>query len=135
MDFKRLEFTSKHEQIVLNRYKSNPTTRPDFPWWKNNIHFPKYFPAIRYLSSDDQHLYVRTYRIKEGKSEFIILSPTGKTLKIVFLEIGRSFRKYPLPFSELASAPYTFHEGQIYQILENEEIETYELHIQKLIGN
>jgi hypothetical protein len=135
MDLKRLAFTDKHQQTVLNRYKANPSTRPDFPWWKKNIYFPKYFPAIRNLSSDGQRLYVRTYRAKGEESQFIILNPTGEKLKTVFLRIGRSSRKYPLPFSELASAPYTFHEGHMYQILENEDTETFELHIQKVALN
>lgn len=134
MDLKRLEFTDQHQQTVLERYQTNPSTRPDFPWWKQNIHFPKFFPAILSLSSDRQRLYVRTYQTKEGKSHFIILSPTGEKIKTVFLQIGRSFRKYPLPFSELASAPYTFHEGHLYQVLENDDTETVELHIQKVAG-
>lgn len=47
--------------------------------------YPDDFPAIQYIVGDGNKLYVQTYKVKDGKDEFIVMDLKGNTLKKVFL--------------------------------------------------
>ncbi len=126
--YKRVRFTEEHKKRVLHLYKTRPTTAPEYDWWEKNIHFPDYFPAIRSISTADRKIYVRTYKEIENKSEFFVFETNGNLLKHIFLPIAKSSAKNAYPYIR-DSSPYTFKNGNLYQLIENEDTETYELHV------
>ena len=126
--YKRVKFTDQFKNRVLNLYKTRPSTAPDYPFWKKNIIFPEYFPAIRKIYTTKKHIYVRTYRSKENRSEFFIFDPNGKLIKHIFLPIAESYKKYPYPFLS-DSSPFTFFDKKLYQLRLDEETETIFLEV------
>jgi hypothetical protein len=90
---------------------------------KQNGKFPRYFP-IQSFQVDDGKIYVQTFKLVRGKSEFYIFDLGGNLL-----------RKVMVPFrgSELLCAyPFTIAQGKIYQLIENDDTEEWELHINKI---
>ncbi|UCH98008.1 MAG: hypothetical protein JSV88_14460, partial [Candidatus Aminicenantes bacterium] len=101
---------------------------------KKEIYFPDFFPAIQMFLVADEKIYVMTYRKEKEKSEFVILGLKGKLLKKVFLPFNQSdeWFHYSLTKSTSQASPnvtFTIKNGKLYKLLENEDKETWELHI------
>ncbi len=126
--YEPVKFTESHGKRVLALYKLRPTTAPEYDWWEKNIHFPDVFPAIRKFFTDNTLLYVRTYRKKGGKDEFFIFDAAGKLVRRVYLPIAPSTDKLAYPYLR-DSAPFAFKDEKLYQLVENEEEETWELFV------
>lgn len=127
-EYQRVKFTESHKEKILNLYKTRPSTAPEYDWWKKNIHFPDCFPAIRTIYTADKKIYVRTYRERENKSEFIIFDLEGKLLKTIFLPIAPSSAKNAYPYL-YDSTPFTIKNGNLYQLILDEETEEWSLHV------
>ena len=125
----RVRFSEVHKEKVLNLYKTRPSTAPDYDWWRKNIHFPDFFPAIRTVYAADNKIYVRTYREKESKSEFFVFDSDGRFMKKVFLSIAPSSAKNAYPYL-YDSSPFTIKNGNLYQLILDEETEEWALHVQ-----
>jgi hypothetical protein len=81
--------------------------------------FPDFYPPIRrfYLDAGDKRIYVQSYYSTTGDNiEFLIFDFKGKLIKRVMM-----------PFK--IESRYKFYNGKIYQVMENEETEEYELHV------
>jgi len=90
---------------------------------KQKVRFPEFFPAIRDLMVDNGHVYVLTFRREKEKSEFFIFDLEGKPVKKTFLPLK------PLgDYSEVFFLPYCIKNNYLYQLIENEEEEVWELH-------
>ena len=102
-------------------YYENLKLTPGYQTIINRIVFPEYFPAIR---SDiglqyDHHggiekLYVITEKKKDDRAVCFLFDVKGTFLK-----------KVNLPFQ----SPLDIKNGRLYQLIENEEAEVYELHV------
>lgn len=88
---------------------------------ETRLEFPEYFPAIRNYWVADKKIYVRTYKNKDGNSQFILFGLGGKFLRKVYLTIVDKNINNPYPFS--------IYNGKIYQLIANEENERWELHV------
>ena len=130
-EYQRVRFTKIHGEKVLNLYKTRPSTAPQYEWWKKNIHFPDFFPAIRTVFAADKKIYVRTYREKNKESEFFVFDGQGKLLKRVFLPIAESSAKNAYPYMR-DSSPFAIKNGNLYQLILDEETETWSLHVHKI---
>jgi len=126
LDYQRVDFTETHVQKVLERYRTNPSTAPDYEWWRKNIHFPEKFPAVRKIFTEEGRFYVRTYREEDGKHEFFVFDCNGNLIKKVFLKIHPSVSKDSYPYMR-DSAPFVFRNGTIYQLVLDEETEEFVL--------
>jgi hypothetical protein len=70
---------------------------------------------------------VQTYNKKDKKTEFYVFTPTGEFLGRVFLPIiGEEEFTYQL------QTIYEFKNGKLYQLVENEDTEEWEVHINNL---
>jgi hypothetical protein len=130
-EYRRVKFTEEHRNNVLYLYKTRPTTAPEYDWWKKNIRFPDYFPAIRTIYTADKKIYVRTYREKESKSEFFIFDANGKFVKHVFLPIAESSAKNAYPYMRDFS-PFTIKDDNLYQLILDEETEEWALYVHEI---
>lgn len=86
-----------------------------------NTQFAEYFPPIRQFEVDDGKIYVITYKKVGNQTEVLVLDLQGNLVKKVMLPVYESNPEYLSPLS--------FHNGKIYQLVENEENEEWELHI------
>ncbi|NIM18366.1 MAG: hypothetical protein GTO45_40820 [Candidatus Aminicenantes bacterium] len=71
----------------------------------NDLHCPEFFPAFEKITVSDDRIYVKTYKSRDGKREFIILDLNGKEIKRVYLEDAdmwaiRDSTYYFISFSE-----------------------------------
>jgi hypothetical protein len=121
-----IKFTSRNKDYYVKWYKTDPKFKPIYERDKQWIEFPEYFPVIRGFTISAEKIYVLTYEIKDGKSKLLVLDMNGKLLQETFirLEEENAFRLFP----------YTVKGGTLYQVLENEDEETWELHLHPLPG-
>lgn len=130
-NYQRVKFTEEHARKILEHYRTRPGTRDDYGWWKKNIHFPDYFPAIRDIFKADNLIYVRTYKEKESNHEFFIFTVDGKLYRKVFLPISASKAKLAYPFMR-DSAPFAIKNGKLFQLIMNDDEEECELHVSRV---
>ncbi len=117
----RVKVTDEDKKRYLNYYKNHKKMSFVYHMHKDRIEFPEYFPAIKSLCGTDKNLYVITYNKKNEKLECLALDPDGKLLKKTML---------PIRFSDILSTyPFIIKNGKLYQLVENEDEETWELHV------
>jgi hypothetical protein len=124
-NYKRVKCAEKHRKSVLDFFQRNPRIRPIFERFKKQIQFPGYFPAIRQIDIDEGKIYALTYNRADGKNEFFIFSMDGKLLHKKFLPLKSYNGVTPLPFY--------IKKGLLYQLVENEDEERWELHIHNIV--
>ncbi len=117
----KIKVTDEDKKEYVNYYKNHPKRKIIYQMYKNRITFPEYFPAIRFFRVADKNLYVISYAKKDDKSGCQVLDLDGNLIKKVFL---------PIIFSDLIKTyPFTIKNGRLYQLVENIDEETWELHV------
>jgi hypothetical protein len=91
---------------------------------KHKIRFTPYFPAIQRLIIRDKKVYAIMWETEKEDSECFIFDLNGKFLKKVFLPLKKEDRFHPYL--------YAIANRKLYQLLENLDNETWELHITEL---
>lgn len=123
-DYENLPVTEAEKARIINWYKTNINFKELYERWKNDLKFPKYFPAIRWFNVADDKVYVLTYKKEGEKSEFYIFDIKGTFLKKVMLPLKEK--------DERLWYPYTIGNGKLYQLIEDEESEMWELYIEDI---
>ncbi len=121
-DFKRRKFTSEDKEDIYDVIKTNPQSKQYFEIVKKMAVFPKEWPAISGVFERDNIIYVSTYRSKDKtKYEFLFFDKNGKFIHSLYipLKFQTALKPYPLSISN----------GKLYQLIENEDEETWELHM------
>jgi hypothetical protein len=116
--YDRQEVTEAHKKRYLDYYKAGPL-RAIWGSFKDRIKFPGHFPGLRDFRINGGKIYVLTIKKEKGNSEFIIFNIKGKVIKKVSV---------PLKEKEIYCYPYMIWQGKVYQLIENEEMEQWELH-------
>lgn len=119
-DYKKIKVTAEDKKRVMNHLETDPETKPYLEMLKPII-FPGCFPAIRNYYVSGGKVYVLTYKEENGKSEWLVFDIKGKFLKRLFLPY-----KYMSPVDEY---PAAVKNETLYQLIENEDAEEWELHI------
>ena len=93
------------------------------------IKFPEYFPAVAAMFITGDKIYVVTFKttpLDDSTDNFdvLVFDLKGKFLKKILLPVKMMD---PIQFY-----PYTIHEGKMYQLVENEDEEAYEVHITEI---
>jgi len=119
-DYPRIKVTEDHIKNAKKWYKRNAPYGRRFESYTKLLRFPKYFPAIWNIRVSDKKIYVLTHSKKPG--QFYILDLKGNIIKKVMMPF--------VPVNPLVHAlKFTVHDGKLYQLVDNEETETWELHI------
>ncbi len=122
--YERLKVTGKDKKRIDHWYRTFMQMKKHYPKIKGRIEFPEYFPAIRMFNVADEKIYILTYKKKDNMSECVILDVKGN-----FLE------KKMVPFAEKDErvwCPYTIKNGTLYQLIEDEKKQEWELHVTEL---
>jgi hypothetical protein len=98
---------------------SNFSSAWDF--FKDRITYKKTYPPILTFFINEGRIYVLTNKMKGDDRECIVLDLKGKEIKRMTLPIPE---QYGMEFSSL----YTAYRSTFYQLRENEDNETWELH-------
>jgi len=118
-EYERPVVTKENKNQYLDYYRAGPLK---FIWdrFKKQIKFPTRFPGLRSFSIKNEKIYVLTFKRKNGESEFIIFDVKGKFIKKTMI---------PLQKKDIYFYPYTIYNGKLYQLVENEDEEKWELQI------
>ncbi|MCP4219274.1 MAG: hypothetical protein GY765_31865 [bacterium] len=133
--------TEKHQQEGLNDFKEIPFIKnrlkekgPD--WFKayrsrTKLVYPESFPAIGNLTTDGNLLYVKTFRKKDNKEEYIEMDLKGKVLRTLYLPYVRKVGF--LVRMQGDKTYYCFHKGVFYylDLEETDDDEEWVLHSRK----
>jgi hypothetical protein len=119
-EYEKIEISEDLKKEVVDYFKTSPTTKNVFNYMQPII-FPNDFPAIRNFLAKDKKLYITTYRKKDQKTELFIFDLKGNLLKKTFIPIAAQ--------TPLIDYPYNIKDGKLYQLLENDNIEDWDLHI------
>ena len=93
---------------------------------KHRLKFPDTFAAIRNIIIDNDKLYIITFKKQVKGVECFIYTPEGAFVRELHIPlISENILQY---------YPYTICKGILYQLIENEETENWELHIFKTRG-
>ena len=123
-EYKLLAFTREHATQFLEAYRTSPITKEFYENFKKRVQFPEYFPAIDNFFVADGNVYVQTYKGIDKKSEFFIFDENGKFIKTVFLPVAdKDF---------MALSLFDIGNGNLYNLIENEDTEAWELHITEI---
>ncbi len=122
LDYQQIKVTSAKKEDYITFYKKiDPYWRARWERLKNWFIFPDYFPVARYFNIKDDRIYIMTYKEEQNKKEFLILDMKGKLLKKVLLPVAS--------WDIMGVLPFDFKGDKLYQLVENQDTETWELHV------
>lgn len=123
--YPKVSITEERKNRYINFFKISPRFKRAWERFKHLIKFPAYFPIVRDLTAADHKLYVLTYEEEQDNRKFYIFSFDGKLIKQTML---------PLPdMNALSPYPYAVKKNKLYQVVENDDAEEWELHITDII--
>jgi hypothetical protein len=117
--YEKRKMTAEDEKMIHDLLKKE--IKGMYERVKSMIKIAPEFPVIGNILFDDQHVYVTTNKEQEGKMEVFMFDIKGKFQKKIFLPVVKKdpFRPYPLDF----------YKGKLYQLIDNETTEEWELHV------
>lgn len=120
-DYKKRKFSEEDKEDIFEVIKTNPQQKQFFDMIKKMAVFPKEWPAIASVFERDNVIYVSTFKAKDKtKYEFYLFDSNGKFIHNLFI---------PLKFqSSIVPYPLSIKNGKLYQLIENEDEEEWELH-------
>jgi hypothetical protein len=132
-----MNVTDAHEKEFIERFKEDPMVKQgiksvgDWAKFKNMIRmvFPDTFPAIQGLELSDKKLYIQTFKVKDNRSEYVIMDLKGNIIKKVYLP---RFDNTPVMAKMLDAKLHAIHNGKLYYLIENLDEEVWELHIEEI---
>jgi hypothetical protein len=122
-NYDRPAVTQEDKNQYLDFYRTGPLK---YIWdrFRKQIKFPAHFPGLRNFSIDKDKIVVLTFKRKNQESEFIIFDLNGKFLKKTMV---------PLQKKDIYFYPYTIYTGKLYQLVEDEDNEKWELRIYPIL--
>lgn len=132
-EYQQIRFTAKHKQELINEFNEEPFVkeRGGFDRLMGNTKkiYPDFFPPIQSVDISGKKLYIRTYKAKENKEEYIIMDLQGNIIKNVFLP---RFRGVHLMAKLAGLKLHTIENDKLYYFIDNEETEEWELYVEEI---
>ncbi len=116
----KVKFTDADKQGYIKSYDKYPQ---QYERLKRRFKYPDDFPLWQNFIVVDKRIYVQTYkRNKEDtKNEVVIFTLKGELIKRVWLPFDEYF--------DFTPCPYIIHNKKLYQCVDNEEKDRWELHV------
>lgn len=118
----KIALAGKLKDEYVHSFETNPVYKTFYKSFKQRINFSDYLPKTRTSHVVDNKIYLLTYKREiPGKGEFYIYDFKGTLVK-----------RAMVPFKEIDIIefyPYSINDNKIYQLMENEDNEKWELHI------
>ncbi len=119
--YPKVKFTEKNKKEFVDYYMSDPIIKPQYEALEKLTEYPDYFPIICFHLAADNKIYVLTYEKSGGNQKFYVFDLKGKLIKSAMMPLRPLTPEQPYPF--------TIDGGKLYQLLDNEDSEQWELHI------
>jgi len=124
--YKKIPFTNSDEKRYDRFFKTDPTVKRNYQTFKPIMKFPDYFPPIKGFSVGNGKIFIFTFKTRKGMTEFYIYDLEGKLFKKSFLPLRGDIAFYTNPFA--------FFNNKMYQLVENEEDDQWEIHVTNITG-
>lgn len=124
--FEKLKVTDKDKARYHEYFRTDRRWKQFYEAMKTWIKFPSHFPIMRGMDVTGGHVYVNSYMRPDGTTEFTVFDLKGKLVK----------EKVYLRLQEISARdlyPYTIKEGNLYQLVEDEDEEMWRLHIHQIL--
>jgi hypothetical protein len=123
LDQERIEVDREFKNRLIKHFKTSPEIKNIYPMLKPLI-FPDYFPVISDFFVDDGKIYVMTWKRDNDCNEFSTYDMKGQFKRRLMIPIQYE--------TDLSSYPTMVKKGKLYQLVDNEEKEEWELHISEI---
>lgn len=125
-EIEKVPVTSDYKKKSIKWFKNDSPFKQFFQYFKDKIKFKSHFPALKQFFVNSGKIYAITHNKNEdGKNQVIVMDLKGKELKRVFLSMTEGT---PI----MTSLLYMIYNDHFYQIIENEDEEQWELHIEPI---
>lgn len=121
LDQERRKVDPEFKDRLIHFYKTSPETRELYETHLKPLIFPDYFPVIADFFVDNGTVYIMTWKKEKGAGEFFTFDMNGKFKRRLFIPFQYE--------TELTAYPGMIKNGKIYQLVENEKKEAWELHV------
>jgi hypothetical protein len=120
----RIPFTDEDMEKLFKGMEVNTKNKGYVQSMRKSAIKPDYYPAIRACRIADGKIYVVTYLKEKERSECLIFNMEGKQLKKVFIPLKDT--------SPIMTPLFTISNGHLYQLIDNEAKELYQLVVDKI---
>jgi hypothetical protein len=124
VEVKKQKVTDEFKNEFVDYLKTSSRTKDIYELLLKPVRFPDSFPTIQFFFGADNILYVLTWIRENDKYQFHTFDMKGKFLKKLWIPLV--FQSYLEPF------PLTVNNGKLYQVIENMDEETWELHVSEI---
>lgn len=124
-EYQPLKVYDGYKEEVYEMMRRNPDTKNFFDLVKKMVEFGDKFPPIQQFYVADNNVYIQTYKKQDGKYEFFVYRLDGKLITQVFLPVSYMWGIMPNPTA--------VKNNTLYQLLENEDEEVWELNATKIM--
>jgi hypothetical protein len=123
--YEQVKVKDLHKKRYLMFWRTD--LRSEYEAFKERLKFPSAFPPIRNFHIVDNKIYVITYMEKDNRCKMLVFDLGGKLLKEVFVSLVDINMLIPYLYNY-----YTIHEDKLYILMDNQDTEEWELHINPL---
>lgn len=120
-DFNKIRLTRKHIDKYMAYLESDPDFKDFVARTKHLFKFNDVFPLVQNFFINGEKLFVTSYENENGKRDLYVFDLDGAFLR--HMEIPLVSQNVDIPF------PFTIFQGKVYQIVENEDEENWELFV------
>lgn len=136
-DYEKQPIDAKEKERLENMMKNDPVVKNDMKdmgGWKGlkklmKFKYPDHYAPIKGIEVSDGKLYVRTFKFKGDKEEYLVMDYKGNLIKKTY--ISRDLEANILAMVA-GSKLYSIYKGKLYYIQENEDEEEWELHVESI---
>jgi len=123
-DVKRVRVSKDFRQKITDEFRSHESEL--WPLIRNVMTFYEYFPAIRNFTIADGRIYVTTHHSQDDRQELITLDLKGNILnrRLIPFQSWRIRKFYGNPVDLFA-----IRDGKLYELVDNDQTEVFELHV------
>ncbi len=120
-DYKQRKFTNKVEKELRDLIKKQSPQQYEII--KNRLLFPKYFPIFSFFYKDakTEMIYLFTWKFEDENFECFIYNMKGEFQKRVEVPFKMQAALQPYPLN--------IYNWKVYQLIDNDETENWEMHI------
>ncbi|MCP5104036.1 MAG: hypothetical protein GY950_11690 [bacterium] len=127
LDQERRKLDGDFKKKMLHAFQNSEESKHLYERYLKPIIFPRYFPVVKSFFVDDTGggtIYVLTWKRENGANEFFTYDMQGKFKKRMMIPI-----RYE---TDTAAYPVLIYKGKLYQLVDNEKNEQWELYIEEI---
>lgn len=121
---KPVKMTSEKRSELINMLQTSSRFKSFYERFQSQIKIGSYHPLIRSFFPANQKVYAVSWRKKQGYSECFIYDLKKKTAAKIYLPLKE--------VNAILLYPYTIEKDKLYQLVDNDKNEKWELHIEDM---